>query len=334
MNDKEHRVQPTTSVSAIIPAYNVEKSLGCAIDSALAQNLPPAEIIVVNDGSTDSTADVARRYGDRITYIEQANAGQGAARNRGLEIASGRYVAFLDADDYWLPGFLESCVGFLESTPEPIAVFTAWIKKRKDGSSEIRPAIAADRGVQNEGPRMLESFYKFWSEHDHVQTGAVMIRSEAAKRIGGMRADLRISQDLEYWGHIANHGKWGFIPKPLLVNTSESVVLKGEWVKRYTKRRRLCPTVEQWQSRILSQVKEEDMPYFRIIRGRVAAGYVYAKISAGDNAGARHIMDEYANEMPGNSLTNWGKRARVLGELSWNLFCRFVRFREHLKALR
>ena len=118
------------SVSVIIPAYNVEYSLNHCIESVLAQNPKPKEIIVINDGSTDNTAKVAKSYRDKITYIEQENLGQGAARNAGLKIAKGEFIAFLDADDYWLPGFLITCVDFLIKNPKAAAVNTAYIIKK------------------------------------------------------------------------------------------------------------------------------------------------------------------------------------------------------------
>ena len=88
-------------ISCVIPCYNGERFLGAALDSAFAQTLAPVEVIVVDDGSTDATADVAAKYGGRVTYLRQDNAGPAAARNRGLALAQCDYIAFLDADDLW-----------------------------------------------------------------------------------------------------------------------------------------------------------------------------------------------------------------------------------------
>jgi glycosyltransferase involved in cell wall biosynthesis len=90
-------------VSCIVPVCNGERFLGAAIDSILSQTRPPFEVIVVDDGSTDGTARVARAYGARVTYVAQANAGAAGARNTGIGRARGDVVAFLDADDLWLP---------------------------------------------------------------------------------------------------------------------------------------------------------------------------------------------------------------------------------------
>src|SRR3954452_15003770 len=94
-------------VSAIIPAHNAERFLAAAIDSVLAQTYQPIECIVVDDGSTDGTPAVARSYGDRIRLIPQEQRGVSAARNRGAAEARGELLAFLDADDRWLPERVE-----------------------------------------------------------------------------------------------------------------------------------------------------------------------------------------------------------------------------------
>jgi glycosyltransferase involved in cell wall biosynthesis len=90
-------------VSCVVPAFNAARFLREAIDSVLAQTHPDLDIIVVDDGSTDETATIAGTYGDRLRLVRQENRGPAGARNRGLDCAQGEYVAFLDADDLWLP---------------------------------------------------------------------------------------------------------------------------------------------------------------------------------------------------------------------------------------
>jgi glycosyltransferase involved in cell wall biosynthesis len=108
----------TPLISCIVPAFNAERFLGEALDSILAQTWRPIEVIVVDDGSADDTAQVAKRYGERITYICQANAGPAAARNRGLDAATGAYVAFLDADDVWHEEKLSRQMARFDARPE------------------------------------------------------------------------------------------------------------------------------------------------------------------------------------------------------------------------
>jgi glycosyltransferase involved in cell wall biosynthesis len=113
-----------TRVSVIIPVSNGEEYIAEAIDSVLAQTCPKVECIVIDDGSTDRTAEIVRGYGDRVSYIHQANAERSAARNNGLAHASGKYVSFLDADDLLLPDKLTEQVAFLEAHPEYDVVYS------------------------------------------------------------------------------------------------------------------------------------------------------------------------------------------------------------------
>jgi glycosyltransferase involved in cell wall biosynthesis len=103
------------TVCVIIAVYNGARFVAAAIESVFAQTLQPAQVIVVDDGSTDDSADVVRScpYADRITLVQQANAGQSAARNAGLELVTSEFVAFLDQDDLWYPGHLAALVPLL-----------------------------------------------------------------------------------------------------------------------------------------------------------------------------------------------------------------------------
>jgi glycosyltransferase involved in cell wall biosynthesis len=110
------------AVSVIIPVHNCEKYLGEAIESVLTQSYPPCEVIVVDDGSTDGSTAVARRFGV-VCHSFHLNQGHGAARNRGAQLAKGDVLAFLDADDVWTPFKLDKQVSALASEPAVEGVF-------------------------------------------------------------------------------------------------------------------------------------------------------------------------------------------------------------------
>ena len=112
----------SNSISVVIPAYNSAAQLARALDSVLAQTRPAEEILVVDDGSTDATAEVARSYGDAVRLIAQANAGAAAARNAGIRAARGTWIAFLDADDEWLPDRLALQTDILDRRPDLVWV--------------------------------------------------------------------------------------------------------------------------------------------------------------------------------------------------------------------
>ena len=103
-------------VSVIIPVFNGEKYIRCAIDSVLEQDYKPIEIIVIDDGSSDATLEILRDLGNEISIYHQPNKGSAAARNLGIRMAKGSYIAFLDADDYWFPGKISAQMEALLAT--------------------------------------------------------------------------------------------------------------------------------------------------------------------------------------------------------------------------
>jgi glycosyltransferase involved in cell wall biosynthesis len=109
---------PPAQVSVIVPAYNGERYLDEALRSAIGQSLPPSEVIVVDDGSTDGSAEIAERFGGPVHCIRQANTGVAGARNRGLSVATGEFVAFLDHDDVWPREKLRVQVAALRANPD------------------------------------------------------------------------------------------------------------------------------------------------------------------------------------------------------------------------
>ena len=110
-------------ISVMIPVYNCDRYLGEAIESVLSQTYRPLEIIIIDDGSTDGSAAVAKRFMPHIHYYYQANAGIGSARNKGIELAQGSFFAFLDADDLWSKDKLAQQMAALEAHPGVDVVF-------------------------------------------------------------------------------------------------------------------------------------------------------------------------------------------------------------------
>ena len=109
-------------ISVVIPCYNAEKFIGKAIESVLSQTYSPHEIIVVDDGSTDGSVDVIKKYENKIILLQQENKGRVESRKRGFYRATGEWVALLDADDYWHPKKLEIQVQMMQGLPEDIVL--------------------------------------------------------------------------------------------------------------------------------------------------------------------------------------------------------------------
>ena len=129
-----------TDVAVIIPTYNSAKYLPEAVESVLMQTHKRLELIIVDDGSTDDTASVIAKYTDRIRYIHQSNEGSYKARNRGIQTTKSRYVAFLDADDVWMPNKLETQLDFLRANPTLGLVFSdaVFFRENEDNVSVVR----------------------------------------------------------------------------------------------------------------------------------------------------------------------------------------------------
>ncbi|MGC1191795.1 MAG: glycosyltransferase family A protein, partial [Candidatus Binatus sp.] len=132
-------------VSAIIPVFNGEATVAAAIDSALAQEFDGGvEVIVVNDGSTDATSTVIEAYRGRVTVLDRVNGGPAVARNAGVRAARGEYVAFLDADDIWMPRKLEKTLAALDRDSDAAMVYTNALTIGIDG--EMRGATYTPAG--------------------------------------------------------------------------------------------------------------------------------------------------------------------------------------------
>lgn len=194
----------------IIPTYNRRDLLPRALDSVLAQTMPVDEIIVIDDGSTDGTDDMLRaRYGDRVRYVWQPNAGVSAARNHGLRLAQGRYLALLDSDDLWLPTKTELQVAFLDTHPD----FGMVVCDVERVDSDYRHIdVFRRRDTLREDGWVLR-----WVLHNPALAPAsVLMRREVVEQLGGFDEGLRTAEDLEFHLRVARHWKIGVVEQALV----------------------------------------------------------------------------------------------------------------------
>jgi glycosyltransferase involved in cell wall biosynthesis len=206
-NSKPSRLQDVKQVSVIIPTYNGSRYLLGAVKSVLDQNYPDMEIIVVDDGSTEDICSVLDPFLDRIIYLRQDNAGVGAARNMGIRKAKGKYVAFLDDDDLWLPGNIKSLVQLLDNDHQCALAYSY-------------PTLIDENGeeISNERPSRMPSgdVYLELLRKNRINTASVtMLRRSILEEVGYFNTDI-ISEDWDLWLRIARKYRVLFCDKMIV----------------------------------------------------------------------------------------------------------------------
>jgi len=195
------------TVSAVITTFDRASMVVEAVESVLSQTYRNIEVIVVDDGSTDGTDLALSRFGDRIRYFRQENSGPSAARNRGIELASGEFVAFLDSDDLWTPEKIGRQVNFMLENPDFPLCYTdeIWIRN--------------GRRV-NQGKRHRK--YGGWI-FPHVLPLCIISPSSAMARkklfdiVGPFDETLPACEDYDMWIRVACRYPIGYIPEPLVI---------------------------------------------------------------------------------------------------------------------
>ena len=194
-------------VSVIIPTYNRGWIVKEAIDTVLEQDFTDFELIVVDDGSTDNTPEILREFGSDIQVIMQSNRGVSAARNRGIQASAGRWIAFLDSDDLWLPQKLSRQVDFFRSQPDALICQTEeqWVRN----GVRVNPKTRHRKGSGMIFERSLELCL--------VSPSAVMIRKRLFNDVGLFDESLPACEDYDLWLRISCRFPVYLIDKPLII---------------------------------------------------------------------------------------------------------------------
>ncbi|MEW5676001.1 glycosyltransferase [Flavobacterium enshiense] len=186
--------------SVIIPLYNKEKHLKNTLLSVLDQTYPDFEILVVNDGSTDRSMDILHQFNDsRIVIIEQTNQGVSSARNHGIEKASGKLIAFLDADDYWFSNHLEVMAALYFDFPQAGMYCSRYkIKLAKNNLYSPNPT-----NIKPDFRGMVPDFFHSSLVDRVAWTSIVVIPKPVLQSVGGFTTTVSNGQDLELWIKVA-----------------------------------------------------------------------------------------------------------------------------------
>jgi len=220
-------------VSIVIPTYNRATMIGKAVESVLAQCREGDEVIVVDDGSTDNTAEILDRFGDRIRRFHLSNSGAGTARNTGIREARNELLAFLDSDDEWIPGKLDLQRALMEARPDVLYAFSDFAVKYPDGQiannylirwhKDYRPWDEILGPGQNfsDIARLPEEFEDFkvhvgsmylrMAAESYLCTDTVIVRKEAAGQSLSFDPDVRTYEDWLCFGRLAGAGRGAYM---------------------------------------------------------------------------------------------------------------------------
>jgi glycosyltransferase involved in cell wall biosynthesis len=223
-------------ITVVIPTYNREKLLPRAIESVLRQTRPADEIIIVDDGSTDNTAEIVIPYESRVRYLKKQNGGPSSARNFGLESSSGEFIAFLDSDDAWLPEMLETTIPMFEKYPSAGVIFTdaCW----RNEQQVLEPAM--NHGFRRKAFEKLlgiapgfcgcidrKTFRRASFSMCLMLQSAVVFRTDLFRKIGNYNERYRVAEDYELWLRLSRVYDVAYVDSPLVVNYIDGTNLSG-----------------------------------------------------------------------------------------------------------
>lgn len=311
-------------LTVIIPVYNAALLIDRCLDSIFSQRGKyQIEVICVDDGSNDDSVErIRQREETSIRLISQQNNGPASARNKGIFAAEGQYIAFLDADDYWMPDFVNKTLGFLNDHRECIAVSVGQRHITMSGES-VKP----DGIGKFDGPMVLDDFFAFWARHNHICTGSIVIRADIARATGGQREELRICEDLEFWALLATYGTMGFIPEVLFVSDGLKVTQKIGWVEKNKKRWASAPTVDNWEKRIIAR-NVVLSPYYLKARGKIARNLCYSMILSKRTDLAFNQIRKYKKDFPKGLMTKIFSLGTV-NRVVWKIVSQLLIYREY-----
>jgi len=211
-------------ISVVIPVYNGERTIRETIASVLKQTFTDFELLVIDDGSTDTTPAIASSFTDpRLTVLSYPNAGLAASRNRGIAKASGKYISFIDADDLWTPDKLELQLRALESNPEA-AVAYSLVDVIDDSSQWIRPGGHL---------KVSDNAYSHLLLTNFIENGSnALILKSAFERVGNFDESLKAAEDWDLYIRLAKHYPFVVVPSPQILYRESSTSMSSKIIQQ------------------------------------------------------------------------------------------------------
>jgi glycosyltransferase involved in cell wall biosynthesis len=250
-------------VTVVIPTFNRARSLGRAIDSVLAQTYTNFELIVVDDGSTDNTPELLARFANRIQVIRQPNSGPSVARNTGIRAARGKFIAFLDSDDEWLPEKLEQQVPLMHDERIVLSV-TNWRSAESTGPASGFDSLDFNDSWVCDRP---SEFVLSRPDQRHIMLSSWLVRRDTVVALGGFNLAMVPVEDNDLLFRLAFAGSFALTKRVLLIRETgmDSVKLSRPGTLKYHRRiaRAMCLAIANARVLAFSESKSVQRQFAR-----------------------------------------------------------------------
>ncbi|MCP4270105.1 MAG: glycosyltransferase [Candidatus Brocadiaceae bacterium] len=254
-------------VSIIIPTYNVGKYIDQTLESIFDQDVTDYEVIVVDDGSTDATQSILEAYKNRISFCYQQNRGPAAARNVGIKMAKGKYIAFQDGDDLWTSGKLKQQVKLMDSYPD-VGLLSGDMQRFTGGKTNV-PSMFKKYGFDSDffGDEfyVIDAYKKIYLQGNYIPTGTVILRRKCVETVGYFDEKFRHSEDLDLWLRIAMQYRLAYSNEIWLLRRDHEINLTGDTEKMNLS---LIEVLEKHEKQYKSFLIQEGINYNKVISGK------------------------------------------------------------------
>jgi len=289
------------TVSVVIPAFNEESHIPRALSSVLGQHRRAAEIIVVDDGSVDRTEQAVKTFGDQVVYLRQENKGLAAARNAGIASAKCAFVAFLDADDEWLPGHLHEAVRVLDRAPNMHWFCAAYECRKENGETQFFSRVGDDL-IRDD---VIIDYFEAQALHSFSLPSAMIVRRRVFDEVGLFNVEIsQFGEDLDMWFRIAlRYPELGYTSRPGCIYWRRAgSITSAETidVKRFL--RRIDATERAAIALGPSAIHRGDRLTVKWIKQAVRIA-----VKQNDHAALKEIADKYKSRLP----SVWRLAARI-----------------------
>ena len=300
-----NRVDPTPLISVVIPCYNAARYIAATIESVLAQDMR-MEVIVIDDGSTDGSADLVRLRFPGVRVLVQANQGVAAARNHGLRAAHGEWIAFVDADDIWLPGKLAAQFQAMRATASCRMSYTAWHVWPSDAPQPSAACLAELAQLADTPARWTGASGWIYAQlllDCVVWTSTVLMHTSVLKEIGAFDSSLRVGEDYDLWLRASRVTAIVQVPRPYALYRMHPASITRSVPEENYRAKVIGRALAKWGT----ASPDGSRTPRAALRGSLAKSwceFAYAHLQAGNNAQARAAAWSALRLNPG-LMTSW-----------------------------